>query len=100
MRRFVACAMAALLVTTTITPGPALARTADLPSGAPAGCSADTGQRPDAAAKWKEEAQRIPLGKKVRDQNGIRRDVERRTWQSRRHERHGGTEQRGLGATR
>ena len=66
MRRFLACTMAMVLVTTATTPGFALARTVELPSGATAGCIADTGQRPDAAAKWKEKAQRIPLGKTIK----------------------------------
>lgn len=66
MRRFVARATAVVLLTTATTPGPALARTVNVPSGVTAGCSADAGQRSDAAAKWKEEAQRLPLGTKVK----------------------------------
>jgi hypothetical protein len=58
--------MAALLVTTTTTPAPAVAGTVPLPLEATPRCSADTGQRPDSAAKWKEEAQSIPLGTKIK----------------------------------
>jgi hypothetical protein len=66
MHRFVVGTMAVFLVTIATTPGPALARTVELPSGATAACDADTDQPSDAAAKWKVEAQRIPLGIKIK----------------------------------